>query len=42
MSDGDVEDLLFKGLKVLDVSTWIAAPVATVMLADFGDRKSVV
>ena len=36
MSDGDVEDLLFKGLKVLDVSTWIAAPVATVMLADFG------
>ena len=36
MTDEASEDLLFKGLKVLDVSTWIAAPVATVMLADFG------
>ncbi|MBM4205039.1 MAG: CoA transferase [Gammaproteobacteria bacterium] len=30
------DDLLFKGLKVLDVGTWIAAPVATTMLADYG------
>lgn len=30
------EDLLFAGLKVLDVGTWIAAPVATTMLADYG------
>lgn len=28
--------LLFEGLKVLDVGTWIAAPVSTTMLADFG------
>ncbi len=27
---------LFEGLKVLDVGTWIAGPVATTMLADFG------
>ncbi|MEZ5597275.1 MAG: CoA transferase [Pseudomonadales bacterium] len=30
------DDLLFSGLKVLDVGTWIAAPVATTMLADYG------
>ncbi len=30
------EDFLFAGLKVLDVGSWIAAPVATTMLADFG------
>ena len=35
-AEGADEDLLFKGLKVLDVSTWIAAPVACIMLADFG------
>ena len=35
-ADAAGEDLLFKGLKVLDVSTWIAAPVACIMLADFG------
>ncbi len=29
-------DLLFEGLKVLDVGTWIAGPVAATMLADFG------
>lgn len=28
--------LLFEGLKVLDVGSWIAAPVAATMLADFG------
>lgn len=27
---------LFEGLKVLDVGTWIAGPVAATMLADFG------
>ena len=30
------EDYLFGDLKVLDVGSWIAAPVATTMLADFG------
>ncbi|MCB1684803.1 MAG: CoA transferase, partial [Pseudomonadales bacterium] len=30
------EDLLFAGLKVLDVGTWIAGPVAATILADFG------
>lgn len=30
------EDYLFEGLKVLDVGTWIAAPVATTILADMG------
>ncbi len=30
------EDLLFKGLKVLDVGTWIAGPVSATMLADYG------
>jgi len=30
------EELLFDGLKVLDVGTWIAAPVATTILADLG------
>ncbi len=30
------EELLFAGLKVLDVATWIAGPVAGTILADFG------
>ncbi len=30
------EGLLFAGLKVLDVGTWIAGPVAATILADFG------
>ncbi len=30
------DEYLFDGLKVLDVGTWIAGPVATTMLADFG------
>jgi len=30
------EEFLFEGLKVLDVGTWIAAPVATTILADLG------
>ncbi|MEM9623038.1 MAG: CaiB/BaiF CoA-transferase family protein [Pseudomonadota bacterium] len=30
------EEYLFADLKVLDVGSWIAAPVATTMLADFG------
>ena len=30
------EDLLFSGLKVLDVGSWIAAPVSATILADFG------
>ncbi|MFU8817581.1 MAG: CaiB/BaiF CoA transferase family protein [Pseudomonadales bacterium] len=29
-------DLLFQGMKVLDVGSWIAAPVAATMLADLG------
>jgi len=29
-------DLLFEGLKVLDVGSWIAGPVAATILADFG------
>jgi crotonobetainyl-CoA:carnitine CoA-transferase CaiB-like acyl-CoA transferase len=29
-------ELLFQGLKVLDVGTWIAAPTAATMLADMG------
>lgn len=33
MSD---DDYLFAGLKVLDVGTWIAGPVAGTILADFG------
>ena len=33
MSD---EDYLFSGLKVLDVGTWVAGPVAGTILADFG------
>ena len=32
----DAEELLFAGLKVLDVGTWIAGPVAATILADFG------
>lgn len=34
--DETAEPLLFEGLKVLDVGTWIAAPVAGTILADFG------
>ena len=30
------EPLLFADLKVLDVGSWIAAPVATTILADYG------
>lgn len=30
------EPLLFEGLKVLDVGTWIAGPVSATILADFG------
>lgn len=30
------DELLFKGLKVLDVGTWIAAPTAAAMFADLG------
>ena len=30
------EELLFADLKVIDMSSWIAAPVAATMLADFG------
>ncbi len=30
------KSLLFSGLKVLDVGSWIAGPVATTILADFG------
>jgi formyl-CoA transferase len=33
MSDAD---LLFEGLKVLDVGSWIAGPVAATILADYG------
>ena len=29
-------DLIFSGLRVLDVGTWIAGPVATTILGDFG------
>lgn len=32
----DDEVMLFEGLKVLDVGTWIAGPVAATMLADYG------
>jgi crotonobetainyl-CoA:carnitine CoA-transferase CaiB-like acyl-CoA transferase len=32
------DDLLFEGLTVLDVGTWIAAPTAANMLADLGAR----
>jgi crotonobetainyl-CoA:carnitine CoA-transferase CaiB-like acyl-CoA transferase len=32
----DQEEALFAGLKVLDVGTWIAGPVAGTILADFG------
>ncbi len=31
-----MSEYLFSGLKVLDVGTWIAGPVAATMLADFG------
>ncbi|MEZ5557643.1 MAG: CoA transferase [Pseudomonadales bacterium] len=34
--DQGQEPALFEGLKVLDVGTWIAGPVATTMLADYG------
>ena len=30
------DELIFSGLKVLDVGTWIAGPVAATILADFG------
>ena len=30
------DELLFKGLKVLDVASWIAAPVAATILGDLG------
>ena len=30
------EELLFEGLKVLDVSSWIAAPTSAVILASMG------
>jgi hypothetical protein len=30
------DELLFSGLRVLDVGTWIAAPTAATMLADRG------
>ncbi len=36
LGEGVSQDLLFGDLKVLDVGTWIAAPVAATMLADFG------
>ncbi|MCX7065869.1 MAG: CoA transferase, partial [Proteobacteria bacterium] len=29
-------DFLFEGLKVIDVATWIAGPVAATILADYG------
>ena len=32
----DDSDLIFSGLKVLDVGTWIAGPVSTTILGDFG------
>ena len=32
----DAPDLIFAGLRVLDVGTWIAGPVAATILADFG------
>ena len=32
----DEDVFLFEGLKVLDVGSWIAAPVAATMLADRG------
>lgn len=32
----DDSDLIFSGLKVLDVGTWIAGPVCATILADFG------
>ena len=35
-SEPTAEPLLFEGLKVLDVGTWIAGPVAGTILADFG------
>ena len=36
MSDEQDDSLLFAGLKVLDVGSWIAGPVAGTILADFG------
>lgn len=36
MTDNQSDPLLFEGLKVIDAATWIAAPVAATMLADFG------
>lgn len=37
-SDADQSEGLFSDLLVLDVGTWIAGPVATTMLADYGAR----
>lgn len=34
----DNSELIFAGLKVLDVGTWIAGPVSATILADFGAR----
>ncbi len=31
-----MSEYLFSGLKVLDVGTWVAGPVAATILADFG------
>ena len=36
MTDEPDEPKLFEGLKVLDVGTWIAGPVSTTILADYG------
>ena len=33
---GAADDFLFRGMKVLDVGTWIAAPTTAAMLADLG------
>src|SRR3712207_5052083 len=32
----ETSDLLFAGLRILDVGTWIAGPVAATILADYG------
>ena len=37
MNDG--QDLLFAGLKVLDVGSWIAGPVAATMLPDVMEHR---
>jgi len=35
-ADPSADDCVFSGLKVLDVGSWIAGPVATTILADYG------